>query len=917
MAPDRPSFSDNTGPPGGGVPAAPDRDGDLELVSELVGLLIWSVDPATGAISWISGTGHIDGFPLLDSFAGYLEINHPDDRDAVYLAFSRWLAGTHPLDIEHRILLPSGKTIWLRSRGRARTADQPRLLGIAQDITAYRQRQSDADLLATIQDMLETTTDIGPSLRSIGELLCGHLHLDSIVFADISEPDDRITLLHEGLSTVAPRVSTGDTRRLSDFMSPEIAATLAAGRPVAVADTLADPRLVRQRPQLEENALRAVLCIPFVQEGRWSMLLCASHQTPHAWQDHEQGLLTDVSERLSLRLERSRAQVDLRHSEEQFRSIFEKMDDGFCVIEMIYDAAGDPVDYRFVMANPAFEHHTTMRDVVGRRMREIIPTHEDDWFDIYGEVDRTRKPVRFVNEARALNNRWFDLNAFPVGDPSQHQVAVLFTDITERLRATESLKEFQARVQRALEIESVGIIFFQPDGPVTYANSAFLRMSGYTSEDVAAGRVRWDTMTPPEWMPNARRAITEFLSFDRIAPYEKEYIRKDGTRWWGLFAASRISGTEGVKFIIDISATKQAEAERIRLADIVEDSNDAIIRCEADGEIVDVNHAALELYGYVREEIVGMNIMDTAPPARRDEFAEKYARLLCGEHVPPWETVRYAKSGVPLQVEIRMSPIRDAHGTIIGCSGVVRDITERKRLEQAQEDFLAMASHDLKSPVTVLLGRAQLMRRRKTYDEAAIRTIIDQARRIERLATDLQHVVRIEAGKMEFRPVRVDLVALVREAVERVQTPAGAFTFHVSVPGDPVVGHWDKLRISQVLDNLLINAVKYSPEGGAIEVAVIPGESEIELRVTDQGVGISQEFQQRLFTRFYRADKEGVSAGLGLGLYISRMLVEAHGGDIRVISTPGEGSTFTVRLPRNAAERDAAHTTGTGAHAAS
>lgn len=895
------------------------QDADaLEHVADLADLLIWEVDPATRSLAWISGTDVPNDFPLFDSLDQYLDLNHPDDRDGARQAFSRWLDGTQPLDIEHRIQLPSGKTVWLRSRGGARSPERSTLLGVAQDITPYRQWQADDNFLASVQNLLESTPGDDLSLRHIAALLRDHLGLAAVTFLDVSDADDRITLLHQSRALDAPVTRPGTTRPLSESVPPEIAAMLASGHPVVINDTAADPRLATQRDELERNGHRATLSIPYIQEGRWTMLLCASHRQPHIWQDRELRLLTEVSERTSLRLERTRVHLGLRRSEERFQSLFETMDEGFCIIEMIYDEDGAPQDYRFISVNPAFEKHTGIRDAVGKRMREIVPTHEDHWFEIYGEVDRTGKPIRFVNEAQGLDGRWFDLNAFPIGDAARHQVAVLFNDITERIRAAESLKDFERRVQRALEIDSVGIIFFKPDGPVTYANPSFLQMSGYTNRDIASGTVRWDTMTPPEWMPNARRAINEFLSMGRITPYEKEYIRKDGTRWWGLFAASRIDEHEGVKFIVDITAMKQAEAERDRLAEIVEDSNDAIIRCDPDGRIIDVNHAAIALYGYSRDEFLGKNIIDTAPPDRREEFAERYARMQCGERVPPWETIRFGRFGTRLQVEIRMSPIRNAHGAIVGCSGIVRDITERKRLEQAQEDFLAMASHDLKSPVTVLLGRAQLMRRRKTYDEASIRTIIDQARRIERLASDLQHVVHIESGQLEFHPTRVEFLTLVREAVDRVQTSATAFEFCTDLPEEPVFGTWDRTRIGQVIDNLLINAVKYSPEGGTITVCVTLDGEDVELRIADQGIGISPELQQRLFTRFYRADKDGISSGLGLGLYISRMLIEAHGGTISVTSTPGKGSTFIVRLPRNPVDGDASsHVNDTGAHAAS
>lgn len=875
---------------------------DLRQVSDLAGLLVWETDPETRSISWISGTRVIDDLPLFDTLNDYLAINHPDDRAASEVAFSRWLAGTHPLDLQHRIILPTGNTVWLRSRGAVRDPGRPRLLGIAQDITAYRQGQDDQDFLATLQAFLETHDNDDQTLQGVGTFLRQHLDLASVTFVAISQSGDQMVLLHhEDPDADDPRLTPGTSRPLSDFISPALETTLANGTPVAINDTATDARLTDQRQNFDALGLRSVLFVPYLQEGHWTMLLCANRSHPHIWQPHEQYLLTEVSERASLRLERTRTHLELQHSEERYRSLFNSMDEGFCIIEMIYDDAGEPIDYRFLTVNPAFELHTGLHEATGKRMRELSPRHEDDWFETYGKVDRTRTPIRFINEARELGGRWFDVNAFPLGDPTRHQVAVLFTDITSRMRTEQSLQDFENRVQRALEIDSVGIIFFRPEGPVSFANEAFLRMSGYTREDVANGLVRWDSMTPPEWMPNARRAINEFMSLGRITPYEKEYIRKDGTRWWGLFAASRIDEHEGVKFIIDISAMKQAETERDRLADIVEDSNDAIIRCNPDGQIVDVNHAALDLYGYTRDEIIGKNIMDTAPPERRDEFADKYALLQCGEHVPPWETVRYRKDGSELEVEIRMSPVRNVRGEIDGCSGIIRDVTERKRLEQAQEDFLAMASHDLKSPVTVLLGRAQLMRRRRTYDEGSIGTIIDQARRIERLATDLQHVVHIESGQMEFHPSRVDLVAMVHEAVDRIQTSAGEFEFCTNLPEEPVFGSWDRIRIAQVIDNLLTNAVKYSPDGGTITVCVQPDDTDVELRIADNGIGISPDLQTRLFTRFYRADENGVSSGLGLGLYISRMLVEAHGGTISVRSAPGEGSAFTVRLPRNVA----------------
>jgi PAS domain S-box-containing protein len=134
-------------------------------------------------------------------------------------------------------------------------------------------------------------------------------------------------------------------------------------------------------------------------------------------------------------------------------------------------------------------------------------------------------------------------------------------DAVERARAAAALRASEARLRRALEIETVGVIFFKTTGEITHANEAFLRLSGYTAEDQERGLVRWDAMTPPEYVPASLNAVQEFTRCGRTTPYEKEYIRKDGSRWWALFAATRIDEATGVEYIVDITERKRAEAE--------------------------------------------------------------------------------------------------------------------------------------------------------------------------------------------------------------------------------------------------------------------------------------------------------------------------------------------------------------------
>jgi signal transduction histidine kinase len=193
--------------------------------------------------------------------------------------------------------------------------------------------------------------------------------------------------------------------------------------------------------------------------------------------------------------------------------------------------------------------------------------------------------------------------------------------------------------------------------------------------------------------------------------------------------------------------------------------------------------------------------------------------------------------------------------------------------------------------------RAQVLQHRQSYDEEGVRIIREQAQRMTRLVDDLVDTVRLEAGQLELRLEELDLNVVAREAVDRAQTQTERHLIHVSAADSPVMSAWDRTRLEEVLDNLLGNAIKYSPQGGVIVVRVAATDRESQLSVTDQGEGIPAETLPQLFERFQRG-ASSETAGIGLGLYIIRLLVEAHGGRVEAQSVPGEGSVFTIRLPR-------------------
>jgi signal transduction histidine kinase len=238
---------------------------------------------------------------------------------------------------------------------------------------------------------------------------------------------------------------------------------------------------------------------------------------------------------------------------------------------------------------------------------------------------------------------------------------------------------------------------------------------------------------------------------------------------------------------------------------------------------------------------------------------------------------------------------------------IVRDISERRRLERLQQEFTAMVTHELKGPLTSLRGFAQLMQRRQAYHAHGIEVIIAQTTQLERLISDLLDAARLDAGRMELRRAPADLVALVRDAAAQATALTTRHIFELDAPPAPVMSSADGARLGQVLANLLSNAIKYSPEGGTIYVQLSSASGVARVSVSDEGIGIAPEARERIFQRFYRVGGLGSGAqGLGLGLYISRSLVEAHGGTLAVESEVGLGSTFTFTLPLQADEGSAA-----------
>ncbi len=346
-----------------------------------------------------------------------------------------------------------------------------------------------------------------------------------------------------------------------------------------------------------------------------------------------------------------------------------------------------------------------------------------------------------------------------------------------------------------------------------------------------------------------------------------------------------------------------SEEDHFRLAAIVESSDDAIVSKTLDGIITSWNGAAERLFGYSAEEATGKHITLIIPPELRYEEEEIIAKLRQGIRIQHYETVRMRKDGKRIEVSLSISPVRDRSGKIIGASKIARDISERRELERRKDEFISMASHELKTPVTALKGFTQLLQRRfkSRSDEETLRFLARMESQIDKMTTlicDMLDLSRMQTGQLEYRMDLFDLAPLVQEIVENVQGTTQTHRIILEKTTATQV-YGDRDRIGQVLINLLTNAIKYSRDADRIIVRMATHEGNALVSVQDFGIGISEAYQEKIFDQFYQVTEpaEKTYPGLGIGLYISRTIMERHQGQLRVQSRKGAGSTFTFQLP--------------------
>ena len=453
-----------------------------------------------------------------------------------------------------------------------------------------------------------------------------------------------------------------------------------------------------------------------------------------------------------------------------------------------------------------------------------------------------------------------------------------------------------------------GYLFTEPDGTVLRVNRALLEWTGRARGELIGRRFQ-DLLTVPGrlFYENQYAPLLRMQGFVSAVAFEILRVEREPL----AVLVNSVLRTDGqgkprhvASTVFDATARRAYERELLRarraaeqLAAIVEASDDAILSTSADLVIQTWNPGAERLLGHAAASVVGRHLSEVLPlVAETSEWGPVEAELRAGRPVRV-ETEAVHAGGERIDVSAALTPHMGPLGELSGVSSILRDVRERKEAERLQQEFLAMASHELRNPITAVKGHSQLMLRQGRFDAGAMQTVVAQANQLDRLVDDLLLASQAAANRLTLRLAEVDLVAEARAAAAAHARPSGP-TIRVEAAAERVLVTADARRVRQVLANLMGNAIKYSPGGEEIVVGVSQGKSEASISVRDQGVGIPAEALPRLFDRFYRVSATaGQAQGLGLGLYITNQLVRAHGGRVTVESEVGRGSTFTVTLP--------------------
>jgi len=563
--------------------------------------------------------------------------------------------------------------------------------------------------------------------------------------------------------------------------------------------------------------------------------------------------------------------------------------------------------------------HPDDRQVVRDSVFEAINRHDKQWSAEY-RLKKDNGEYAIILDRGSIMQDDFGTPFRMVGS---------MVDITRLVDAETKLSSSEKRFRKVFDSNVIGMLFSNLETErIEDANDAFLDMIGYNREDMEKS-IRWEDITPPEFMEISYFNVEQVRNHGVCQPFEKQYIRKNGeviSVMVGSALLDENNPNEVVTYVINITEQKRIEEKQNELQQLISKQQHefysifknapAMITIRRGPELVYefINNAFIDFYG--DQNYIGKSSEHMHPELQFAKIREIEQQVLRTGETVVAKTFLIQNTNRENEIsdywfDMIFTPVFTANGDIDGIAFFGFDVTDLLKAQQATKDlmqrkdeFMSIASHELKTPITSIQGFLQLALKlaKKSQSADQMLNFIEKANRqlvnLTSLVNDLLDVTKIQAGKMQFNYGHFNVKEMLEECIGDIQN-TGKHEVIIE-HADDVEVYADQHRIEQVINNFLSNAIKYSPDHKTVVIFTSLTGSELRITVKDFGLGIPADKTEQVFDRFFRVnDTSSMISGLGLGLYISSEIVRRHGGTIGVDSVINEGSEFWFQIPLN------------------
>lgn len=549
----------------------------------------------------------------------------------------------------------------------------------------------------------------------------------------------------------------------------------------------------------------------------------------------------------------------------------------------------------------------TADEMIGVSITKLIPVDlSDEEAHILPRIRMGERIDRFETRRLTKAGLLVDvlLTISPIKDKFGKVIGV--SKIARDISGTKSILEKSLMLSAIVDSTDDAIISKNLNGIITSWNPSAQRIFDYAPEEIVGQSVL--KLIPEDRQDEETLILSKIRRGERVQFFHTKRLTKAGKLIDVSLTISPVKDEQGMiigisKIARDITNLIEAEKQSAMLSAIVSYSDDAIISKDLNSIVTSWNDSAERIFGYSAAEMIGQSIVKLIPKDRLQEEPEIIMRIKNGQRVDHFETKRLSKHGKLLDVSLTISPVMDLAGRIIGISKIARDITDRKQEEQRRNDFIAILSHELKTPLTSMRSYVQvaLLRAAESADSFTEKMLMRAETQTYKMASLIQNFLdlsRLEEAKMTLNVSDFSL----SELIEEVLNDTFALSTSHYIEYEPCLDikiSADREKLGQVIINFLENAIRYSPKGTIVKIRCELNRESIIFSVTDQGHGIAKADQVRLFERFYRANDQPPHSwpSFGIGLYLTSEILKLHGGEVGVQSEVGKGSTFSFVLP--------------------